>query len=69
MLNEDKIKGLAEKIDHKALAGAVGLMCMSWLALPIVYWLIVRKKNGEKIDNTSKELQKVRGESKETEKK
>jgi hypothetical protein len=42
-------------IDHKALAGAVGLMCMSWLALPIVYWLIVRKKNDESKNSEQKE--------------
>ena len=36
------------KIDKKALASAVGLMLLSWGALPIVYWLIVRKKGDEK---------------------
>ena len=40
-----KIKEIGEKIDKKALAGAVGLMLLSWGALPIVYWLIVKKKN------------------------
>jgi len=46
-------KGLVDKIDRKALAGAVGIMLMSWLGLPIVYWLIVRKKKdlGEKEEN------------------
>jgi hypothetical protein len=52
MANEDKVidklKDITGKIDHKALAGAVGLMCLSWAALPVVYWLIVRKKNDEK---------------------
>jgi hypothetical protein len=50
MPEEDKIAGLAKKLDKKALAGAVGLMLMSWAALPIVYWLILRlkKKGGVK---------------------
>jgi hypothetical protein len=48
MLDVDKIKDLTGKIDQKALAGAVGLMCMSWLGLPIAYWLLVRKKKEEK---------------------
>jgi hypothetical protein len=48
-----KINEIAEKIDKKALAGAVGLMCLSWAALPIVYWLIVRKKEGDKNENVN----------------
>jgi hypothetical protein len=44
-------------------------MCLSWAALPVVYWLIIRKKNDEKIDGTGKEIQRVRSESKEAEKK
>ena len=55
MSNEDKIGLLFEKIDKKALAGAIGLMCMSWAALPIVYWLIVRK---QKEDSGKKEEEK-----------
>lgn len=46
-----KIKEIAEKIDKKALAGAVGVMLMSWSALPIVYWLIVQKKKKVKKDD------------------
>jgi hypothetical protein len=47
-----KIKEIAEKIDREALAGAIGLMCLSWAALPIVYlpivyWLIIKKKEGD----------------------
>jgi hypothetical protein len=52
----DKIKDLTGKIDRKALAGAVGLMLLSWGALPIVYWLILRKKgdkNKKENDNNS----------------
>jgi hypothetical protein len=41
------IKEIAGKVDRKALAGAIGLMCLSWAALPIVYWLIVRKEEKE----------------------
>lgn len=46
-----KIKEIAEKVDKKALAGAVGVMLLSWGALPIVYWLIRRKKGGENKEN------------------
>ena len=44
---ELKVKEITEKIDKKAFAGAVGIMSISWFALPIVYWLIVKaqKKN------------------------
>jgi hypothetical protein len=42
-----KIKEIVEKIDRNALASAIGLMCLSWAALPIVYWLIIKKKEGE----------------------
>lgn len=45
----DEIKGLSGKIDKKALIEAVGLMLLSWAALPIVYWLIMHKnKKGDK---------------------
>lgn len=46
-----KLKEVAEKIDKKALAAAVGLMLMSWAALPIVYWLIIRKKEQKEKKN------------------
>jgi hypothetical protein len=44
-----KLKEITGKLDKKAFAGAVGLMLMSWAALPIVYWLIHRlnKKGGK----------------------
>ena len=38
------IKGKEVKIDREALTKAVGVMLLSWAALPIVYYLIVRKK-------------------------
>ena len=34
------------KIDKAVLAQAVGLMLMSWAALPIVYYLLKQRKNG-----------------------
>ena len=40
----DKLKDKLGKVDKKALAASVGLMLISWAALPIIYWLIVRKK-------------------------
>ena len=48
-MNTKEIKELTEKLDKKALAGAIGIMMLSWAALPIVYWLIVRRveKGGE----------------------
>lgn len=45
-----KISEIVGKIDKKALTEAVGLMLLSWGALPIVYWLILRKK-GDKNKN------------------
>jgi hydrogenase maturation factor len=52
---KDKLKSLTEKIDKVALAKAVGLMLISWAALPIIYWLIVRKKKAmEEIKNEEK---------------
>ena len=38
------LKGRFGKLNKKALVASVGLMLMSWAALPIIYWLIVRKK-------------------------
>ena len=35
------------KIDRGALTKAVGIMLLSWAALPIVYYLLVRKKKEE----------------------
>ena len=47
-----KLKEVVGKIDRKTLATAVGIMCLSWAALPIVYYLLVRKKKkGEKEDD------------------
>ena len=45
-MKKEDIDEALKKIDRKALAGAIGLMLMSWAALPIVYWLILRKKGG-----------------------
>jgi len=53
----DKLKDKVGKVDKKALSMAIGLMFMSWMALPIVYFLLVRKKapmkevkNGKMVD-------------------
>ena len=42
-------------IDKKAFAGAVGIMAISWLGLPIVYWLIVKGQNNKKENNLEEE--------------
>jgi hypothetical protein len=44
-MNKNEIIGLSEKIDKKALASAIGIMMLSWAALPIVYWLIIQLKD------------------------
>lgn len=44
----EQIKDLEGKIDKKALAASIGVMLLSWAALPIVYWLIIKKKGKEK---------------------
>ncbi len=36
------------KFDKKAFGIAVGFMVMSWIALPIVYYLLVKKHKQEK---------------------
>lgn len=41
---KDKLKSITGKIDKAALVKAVALMLMSWAALPIVYYLLVRKE-------------------------
>jgi len=33
------------KIDKSVLAKAVGIMLMGWLALPIVYYMLLKRKN------------------------
>ena len=46
----ESIKKLGKKVDKKALVASVGVMLMSWAALPVVYYLIVRRKKEEKED-------------------
>ena len=41
------IKGKEVKIDHAVLAKAVGIMCLGWLALPIVYYMLKKRKDGK----------------------
>ena len=49
---KDRLKGLGEKVDKKALAAAIGLMLMSWAALPFIYFLLVRRKKVVKDENS-----------------
>jgi hypothetical protein len=44
-MNKQEIIELPGKIDKKALASAIGIMMLSWAALPIVYWLIIQLKD------------------------
>jgi len=39
------IKGKEVKIDKTVLGKAVALMLMSWAALPIIYFMLLRRKN------------------------
>lgn len=34
-------------VDRPILAKAIGIMCLGWLALPIVYYLLKRGKKGK----------------------
>lgn len=38
------------KIDKVVFAKAVGIMCLSWGALPIVYYLLLKKKGKKEKD-------------------
>jgi hypothetical protein len=44
----EKLKGVTGRLDKPALLKSIALMLMSWAALPIVYWLLVRKKGSVK---------------------
>ena len=33
------------KIDKSVLAKAVGIMLLGWLALPIIYYILLKRKN------------------------
>lgn len=41
---------IKEKVDTKAAVATVGLLLMSWLAFPIIYYMIVRSKKKVKKD-------------------
>ena len=45
-MDGDEVKNLpkGKSIDWSIMLRAVGLMCLSWAALPIVYYLLIRKK-------------------------
>ena len=36
------------KIDRKALGKAVGICAMSWLAIPVIYYLLIRETKNKK---------------------
>ena len=38
------IKDIGKKIDKKVLLKAVGVMLLGWLALPIVYYILLRQE-------------------------
>lgn len=44
----EKIKG---KVDKKAAYQTIGILLMSWLAFPVIYYLIVKKNKEEKKKN------------------
>jgi hypothetical protein len=53
---KESIKGVGSKLDKKALGMAVALMLMSWTALPLVYYLLIRRKkdNGKEVKTEEK---------------
>ena len=55
-----KISGIEGKIDWKILVKAIGIMCIGWLALPVVYYLLKKHKKGEeKEDDGEKRLEQT----------
>ena len=55
------IKGHEVKIDKAVLGKAVGIMCMSWLALPVVYYLLLKKKR--EVENGKEEQRRENDQS------
>ena len=51
------IRGKEVKIDKGVLAKAIGIMCLGWLALPIVYYMLLKKEKKKGIieENDRKE--------------
>jgi preprotein translocase subunit SecG len=41
------IRGREVKIDKAVFAKAVAIMCLGWLALPIVYYMLKKRKDGK----------------------
>ena len=50
-----KIKEIAGNIDKKALATSIGIMTLSWAALPIVYYLLIKIRKKEEGDKENGE--------------
>jgi hypothetical protein len=46
------------KIDKLILAKAIGIMCLSWTALPVVYYLLVKRENDEDKDEKDEKDEK-----------
>ena len=51
----NKLKDKFGKVNKKALGASIGLMLISWAALPIIYWLIVRKNTPTKEEKIEKD--------------
>jgi hypothetical protein len=49
-----KIKGIEGKIDWKILLKAIGIMCISWAALPVVYYLLKKREGMEEENDREK---------------
>ena len=44
-----------DRLDKKILAKAVGIVLLGWLALPIVYYMLLKRKKGEVKEDDRKE--------------
>lgn len=54
---------LLHKLDKKILVKAIGICAMSWLAIPVIYYLLKKKEKGkEKEEEEEKEKENDRKE-------
>ena len=42
-----------KSVDKSVLVKAVGIMLLGWVALPVVYWLLIRKEKKENGEDRS----------------
>jgi hypothetical protein len=49
------IKGSVSKIDKEVVIKAVGLMLLSWGALPLIYIILLREKRRKKEEKNDKD--------------